>query len=527
MPGKNHFDAIVVGSGITGGWAAKELTEKGLKVLVLERGSELVHGRDYLGEHVPPWKLPNGGFPDRELNKSDYAIQHHSAPVDDSNRHFFNNDRLNPYVFDKDNPFYWVRGSRVGGRSLVWGRQCYRRGAQDFEDNARDGEFLPPMGMYAVEKTIKRRLTKECPDLTFTIGRPAILTRHHNGRAACHYCGPCPRGCSTGSYFSTQSSTLPAAQATGNLTVRPDSVVESLVYDAEKRRLSAVRVIDANTKEKFTFSADMVFLCASTIASTQILLNSRSEHFPNGLANSSGVLGRYLMDHHMVSAGVGIFMDDLDRYYYGYRPTGGYIPRYRNLNEQDEDADFIRGYSFQTFTLRMDYRFTFKRAGFGAAYKESLRKPGPWMFALTGFGECLPHRDNRVFLDPVKKDRYGIPLVNIDMGWRDNEHKIRRDMGRQAQRILTAAGAAVVMADPQARDPGEAIHEMGTARMGLDPKTSVLNGWNQSHDIPNLFITDGAAMTSSGNTNPSLTYMALTARACDYAAKQWKKGVFA
>lgn len=564
MENTQHFDAIVIGSGITGGWAAKELTEKGLKVLMLERGSELVHSRGYLGEHVQPWKLPNGGFPDRELNESDYPIQQHSAPLDDSNRHFFNNDRLNPYVFDKDNPFYWVRGARVGGRSLTWGRQAYRRGEQDFKDNAADGhgvdwpiryedikpwysyverfigvsgqaeglcsvpdgEFLPPMEMYAVEKTIKKRLVKNCPDLTFTIGRAAILTQDHNGRTACHYCGPCPRGCSTGSYFSTQSSTLPAAQATGNLTVRPDSVVESLAYDVNKKRVSAVRVIDAVSKERLSFSADLVFLCASTIGSTQILLNSRSEHFPKGLANSSGVLGRYLMDHHMVSAGTGLFTDNLDRYYSGHRPNGGYIPRFRNLNQQDEDADFIRGYAFQTYTLRMDYRFNFQRSGFGVSYKDGLRKPGPWLFSLTGFGECLPHRDNRMFLDPVKKDRYGIPLVNVDMRWRDNEDKICRDMGRQAERILTQAGAARVMVNPRAKDPGEAIHEMGTARMGRDPKTSVLNGWNQAHDVANLFVTDGAAMTSSGNTNPSLTYMALTARACDFAAKQWKSGVF-
>lgn len=563
MDAPNQFHAIVIGSGITGGWAAKELCEKGLKVLMLERGGELMHGRDYFGEHAPPWKLPNGGLPDRELDQSDYPIQQHSAPVDDTNRHFFNNDRLDPYAFDKNKPFYWVRGARVGGRSLVWGRQCYRWAPQDFEANARDGhgvdwplryedlkdwygyverfigvsgqaeglehfpdgDMLPPMDMYAVEKTIKARWKKTCPELTFTIGRPAILTQNHNGRAACHYCGPCPRGCSTGSYFSTQSSTLPAAQATGNLTLRPDSVVESLDYDAGKQRVVGVRVIDAISKEKFTVSADLVFLCASTIASTQILLNSRSSHFPHGLANSSGVLGHYLMDHHMASAGVGIFTDDLDRYYSGYRPTGGYVPRFRNLRGQDEDAEFIRGYGFQTYTLRMDYRFAYRRAGIGAAYKDALRKPGPWMFALTGFGECLPQRDNRVFLDAVKKDRYGIPLVNMDMQWRDNEHKMRADMGRQARRILNAARAAVVMADPKAKDPGEAIHEMGTARMGRDAKTSVLNAWNQAHDIANLFVTDGAAMASSAYVNPSLTYMALTARACDYAVKQWQAGV--
>jgi glucoside 3-dehydrogenase (cytochrome c) catalytic subunit len=559
---RNHYDAIVVGSGITGGWAAKELTEKGLKVLMLERGDEMEHGLGYKGEHAPNWKLPFGGFPDRELLEKEYFIQKESNAVDETTRHFFNSDRLNPYVFDKEKPFYWIRGSKVGGRSLIWGRQAHRWSPQDFEANKRDGhgvdwpiryedlkewyayverfigvsgqaeglehfpdgEFLPPMQMYSIEKTIKKRLASKLPELTLTMGRPAVLTQNHNGRAACHYCGPCPRGCSTGSYFSTQSSTLPAAKATGNLTLRANSVVEKLVYDAEKSRVTGVCVIDAKSHEKFEFTADMMFLCASTLGSTQILLNSQSEQFPNGLANSSGVLGRYLMDHHMVAAGMGVFYDNMDRYYSGARPTETYIPRFRNLQGNDEDADFVRGYGFQNSTFRLDWRHTFHQKGFGADLKNALRKPGPWIYYLTGFGECLPRYDNRVHLHKGARDRYGIAQVKVDFSWGENEWRISRDMRRQADKILKAAGAVVVFSEDEDAKPGLAIHEMGGARMGYDPKSSVLNGWNQAHDIPNLFVTDGAAMASSAWINPSLTYMALTARACDYAVNQWRKG---
>lgn len=560
---QNHYDAIVVGSGITGGWAAKELTEKGLKILMLERGSELKPGMGYLGEHAPDWKMPYNSMPDREQIEKDYFVQKKSRIVDESTRHFFNNDRLNPYVFDKENPFYWVRGSRVGGRSLIWGRQAHRWAPRDFEANKADGhgvdwpiryddlkdwyayverfigvsgqaeglehfpdgEFQPPMEMYSVEKTIKQRLAKKRPDLTFTVGRVAILTEALKGRAACHYCGPCPRGCSTGSYFSTQSSTLPAAEATGNLTLRANSVVEKLVYEPKTGRVKGVRVIDSESKEVFEFSADLVFLCASTLGSNQILLNSRSEHYPNGLANSSGVLGHYLMDHYMPNAGIGAFYDNMDRYYYGSRPNQIYIPRFRNLKGQDADADFIRGYGFQAYTLRLDWRYTAHQTGFGADLKENLRKPGPWVFSMDAAGECLPNYDNRVSLDSSARDRYGIPQVKIDFSWGENELRIGRDMKRQAENILKAAGAVAAFSDDKIPDPGTAIHEMGGARMGRDPKTSVLNGWNQSHDIPNLFVTDGSSMSSSAWINPSLTYMALTARACDYAVKQWREGL--
>lgn len=560
-----HFDAIVVGSGITGGWAAKELTEKGMRVLMLERGSDLKHSQGYLGEHAPNWKLPYNGLPDRQILATDYALQDGGSggALDSSTLHYFNNDRLNPYIFDKNKPFYWVRGSRVGGRSLIWGRQAHRWSPQDFEANKQDGhgvdwpiryddlkdwyayvekfigvsgqkeglehfpdgEFLPPMEMYSVEKTIKARLAKKRPDLTMTIGRAAILTENHNGRAACHYCGPCPRGCSTGSYFSTQSSTLPAAEATGRLTLRPNSVVEKLIYDEETNKVKAVRVIDAETKDSMEFTSDIVFMCASTIGTNQILLNSKSDAHPDGIANSSGTVGQYLMDHHMAVSGIGIFVDNIDRYFYGYRPNGTYIPRFRNLPNSNDDVDFVRGYGFQSFTQRLDWRQTFHQKGFGKNLKDNLRKPGPWAHLLTGFGECLPNKNNQMTLDHSQPDRYGIGQVKVNFEWSENEIKAAADAKAQASDILKAAGAVAVIPGEADALPGAAIHEMGGARMGHDPKTSVLNKWNQSHDVPNLFVTDGAAMSSSAWINPSLTYMALTARACDYAVTQWRNGL--
>jgi choline dehydrogenase-like flavoprotein len=358
-----------------------------------------------------------------------------------------------------------------------------------------------------------------------TIGRAAILTQNHNGRAACHYCGPCPRGCSTGSYFSTQSSTLPAAEATGRLTLRPNSVVEKLLYDKETNKVNAVRVIDANTKEVLEFSSDMVFMCASTIGTNQILLNSTSESHPSGIANSSGTLGQYLMDHHMTVSGVGIFVDNIDRYFYGFRPNGTYIPRFRNLPGNNDNVDFVRGYGFQSNTLRLDWRQTLHQKGFGKDLKDNLRKPGPWAHLLTGFGECLPNKNNQMTLDDSQPDRYGIGQVKVDFEWSENEIKAANDAKVQAEDILKAAGAVAFIPGEAEALPGAAIHEMGGARMGRDPKTSVLNKWNQSHDVPNLFVTDGAAMPSSASVNPSLTYMALTARACDYAVSQWRNGL--
>lgn len=557
------FDAIVVGSGITGGWAAKELTEKGLKVLVLERGKELQHSVDYLGEHAPEWKFPYQGKRPRELYEQEYPIQSKSYAFSEATRHFFNNDKQNPYVQD-DKPFDWMRADVVGGRSLLWGRQTYRWSEQDFQANAQDGhgipwpigyqdlapwysyvekfigvsgeslgldelpdsEFLPPMGMHKLEETIKGRLQRKAPDIKLTMGRAAILTEDHKGRAACHYCGPCHRGCSTGSYFSSQSSTLPAARATGNLTLRANSVVEKLVYDPATQKVREVRVIDSQTGERLVFRSRLVFLCASTVASTQLLMNSQSETFANGLGNQGGALGHYMMDHALGMAGMGIFLDDMDSYWYGNRPNGMYIPRFRNLKAQDKNNDFLRGYGYQVHALRMNWQSSFNKKGFGADLKDSLRKPGPWVWALAAFAECLPDKRNRMYLHPGKKDRFGIPQVAFDASWRDNEYKLWGDAVAQSDRILKAAGAVFSMKQEKLEAVmGAGIHEMGTARMGNDPGESVLNAHNQVHGVANVFVTDGACMTSSSCVNPSLTYMALTARACDYAVKQMSEGV--
>ncbi len=564
----HDFDAIVVGSGISGGWAAKELTEKGLKVLVLERGGDLQHGSGYLGEHAPAWKLPYHGKKPRELYEEEYPMANRVYAFSEATRHYWLNEKENPYVVDDKEPFMWIRGNKVGGRSLIWGRQTYRWSEMDFRANEKDGhgipwplgyddiapwyshvekfvgingraeglpqlpdsEFQKPMPWMALEKTIESRLKKKAPDVTLTNARTAILTEDLPGRSACHYCGPCHRGCSTGSYFSSQASTLPAARATGNMTLRPDSLVERLEHDPATGRVSAVHVIDTQTRERTRFTSRIVFLCASTVASTQILMNSKSEAYPNGLANRSGVLGHYMMDHTLGISSMGVFLDNMDSYYYGNRPTGLYVPRFRNLDGQDEDADFVRGYGYQTATLRMDWTTGFNKKGFGAGLKDSLRKPGPWIFALAGFTECLPQKSNRMYLSN-KVDRFGMPQVAFEMRWSDNEVKLRRDAARHGRRLQRAAGAVFTMETEMeiTREemslPGEGIHEMGTARMGNDPNEAVLNKWNQAHGIDNLFVTDGSFMTSASCVNPSLTYMAFTARACDYAVRQMGEGL--
>lgn len=561
------FDAIVVGSGITGGWAAKELTEKGLKVLVLERGRDLQHGAGYLGEHAPSWKMPFNGKPDREREAENYPIQSKLYAFSAANRHFWNNDKENPYSVEESSPFDWYRANVVGGRSLLWGRQSYRWSDEDFKANARDGHGIPwpisyddiapwysyvekfigvngrkeglpqlpdgdfqkPMPWFAIEETIQQRLKENAPDITLTNARTAILTEDLPGRSACHYCGPCENGCSTGSYFSSHSSTLPAARATGNLTLKANAVVERLEYDDTTGKISKVHIIDAVTKARQSFSARIFFLCASTIGSTQLLLNSTSEAFPNGLANRSGVLGHYLMDHFLGISVAGMFAEHQDSYYYGNRPTGLYIPRFRNLQKQDEDAEFIRGYGYQTAISSSNWMGQLNTKGFGTSLKNQLSSiPKSWTFYMGGFGECLPQKRNRLYLSKTQKDRFGIPQVVFDFEWSDNERAMAKDIHVQGSRIVNAAGAALsmTMGDTEHLSvPGEGIHEMGTARMGDDPSQAVLNKYNQAHDVPNLFITDGSFMASSSCVNPSLTYMAFTARACDYAVKQMQVGV--
>ncbi len=554
------YDAVVVGSGITGGWAAKDLTERGLTTIVLEAGRPIDPGQDYV-EHVMPWELRHRGAPTRQKLDHDQFMQQNCSALDGFTSKFFVNDRANPYTFDREMPFHWIRGRQVGGRSIIWGRQCYRWSNLDFEANARegtavdwpiryqdiapwydhveefagisgqaenlpqlpDGKFLPPMDLNCVETAVRASLAKRFGGRRLlTIGRTAILTREHQGRAACHYCGPCARGCITRSYFSSLNSTLPAAAATGRLTLRPYSVVESVLFDATTGRATGVRLLDGLTREAIEIQARVVFLCASALESTRILLNSRGPAHPQGLANSSGELGRYVMDHTMGGGASGTIGGYLDQKHFGQRPNGIYVPRFRNVT--DRTPAFVRGYGFQGGAFRQGWPRGVALSGFGAELKQALRQGGPWTMRFYGFGECLPRRDNYVDLDPSVKDRWGIPALRIHVSWGDNERAMLKDMAATAFEMLGAAGARDI--DPFIEDnpPGLTIHEMGGARMGRDPKTSVLNAHNQAHDVKNLFVTDGACMTSSACQNPSITYMALTARACAYAAKELRDG---
>jgi choline dehydrogenase-like flavoprotein len=559
MPVKT-YDAIVIGSGITGGWAAKELTENGLETLVLEAGRPIEPNKDYV-EHVPVWQKKFREMGDRNRFNREQPVQQKCGALDELNSKFFVNDKQNPYTTDEKKPFLWIRGRQVGGRSIIWGRQSYRWSDLDFEANVRegiaidwpiryqdiapwydhvedfagitgqaeglpqlpDGKFLPPMDMTCSELIVKDAVAKHFPgERIMTIGRAAVLTRPHRGRAACHYCGPCDHGCITKSYFSSLNSTLPAAQATGKLTLRPHSVVHSLIYDAAKQKVTGVRVIDGQTKAALEFHGRIVFLNASTLESTRILLNSTTPEFPNGLANSSGQLGRNLMDHTMGGGATGRIPGNEDKIAMGRRPNGIYVPRFRNV--KTKHPNFLRGYGFQGGGYRQSWERGNDLAGFGAEFKHMLSKPGPWMFDFYGFGECLPNPDNYAEIDKEVKDEWGIPALKIHCAWSDNERALIKDMSITAAEMLSAAGAKEINSYTEDNPPGLTIHEMGTARMGNDPKTSVLNAHNQAHDVKNLFVTDGACMVSSSCVNPSLTYMALTARACDYAVTSMKKG---
>ncbi len=563
---RDEYDAIVVGSGVTGGWAAKELTEKGLTTLVLERGRDLEHGA-YPTEHVPPWEFP---FRERRLTPEQVPaqpVQAENPGFREATRHFYIEDAKSPYI--QEEPFLWVQAAQVGGKSLMWGRGCYRWSDLDFTANLKDGHgvdwpiryrdiapwysyvekfagingraeglpqlpdgaFQPPMAMNAGEKWAKARIEKAYSDRMLTNGRFAVLTEPIGNRAPCHYCGPCARGCSTGSYFSSVSSTLPAAEKTGRMTLRPHSLVHSVIYDEERDRATGVRFVDTETGEMHEVYARVIFLCASALASTRILLNTRTRRHPNGLGGNSGALGRYLMDNHMRIGASGEIPGLLDRYYQGDRPTGSIIPRFRNVEGPASDGlDFVRGYHLTAGAGRVGWRRGANHPEIGVELKEMLHGPGPWRIGLGGQGECLPREDNYVELTE-ETDPWGIPVLRIHATWGENEFKMREDMKAQAAETLEAIGCKNVQAwdalesesPPLNAMPGGAIHEMGTARMGRDPKTSVLNGHNQVWDVPNVFVTDGACMTSNANQNPSITYMALTARACDYAAEELKR----
>ena len=558
------LDAIVIGSGMTGGIAAKELCEKGLKTLVIERGRKLEHRTSYT-DMLQPWDLPNANMiPEDELAR-DFPIQGKCYAVSEATRQYWVKDSEHPYSFPEDKPFYWIRGYHLGGRSVMWGRQSYRMSAMDFEANAKDGhgsdwpiryddiapwydhverfigvsgskeglpqlpdgEFLPPMALNDGELDFKAKVAQNFPGRRVIVGRCAHLSEakpHHQelGRAPCQYRSLCERGCSYGAYHSSLSSSLPAAERTGNLTIATDSIAHSILYDAKTGRATGVRVIDSHTKQGRTYEAKVIFLCASTIASAQILLNSASDQQPKGLANSSDMVGRNLMDHLYALSVAGTYPGLTDRYYRGRRPTGIYIPRFRNVTEP---ADFLRGYGYQGAVTRMGWRSAANPgAGVGAALKTRAHTPGPWIVYISGFGEMLPNPNNRVTLHPTKKDRWDIPLAHIDCQQGENEKKMAKQIIADGKAMVEAAGARIVRVMDQPGAPGLGIHEMGTACMGKDPTKSVLNKYNQTHDVPNLFVTDGAAMASSGCQNPSLTYMALTARAAHHAVEFLKEG---
>jgi len=545
---------------MTGGWAARELTEKGLRTLVLEAGRPTIPEKDYV-EHVPPWEVKFHGMRDRRKLEEEQPIQSLCYACDEWSSKFFVSDKENPYTVESGKPFRWIRGRQVGGRSIVWGRQTYRWSDLDFEANLRDGiaidwpiryadiepwydyveefigisgealglpqlpdsKFLPPMELNPAEVVVKEAIAKKfAPERVLTIGRAAILTRPHNGRAACHYCGPCERGCITRSYFSSVNATLPAAQKTGRMTLRPYSVVHSLSFDAKTRRVTGIRVIDAKTRATMEFRAKLIFLCASTLESARILFNSSTPEFANGLANSSGELGHNIMDHVKGGGATATIPGVEARHQAGKRPNGIYIPRFRNVKAKQNG--FIRGYGLQGGGGRDGWQRGILQTGFGPDFKNSLTQPGPWHFNFQGYGECLPNLNNYAEIDKEKVDAWGIPTLKIHCAFGENEFALRKDMSIASAEMLEAAGAKDIVPFMDDDPPGFSVHEMGAARMGRDPKTSVLNAHNQSHDIKNLFITDGGAMVSSSCVNPSLTYMALTARACDYAVKLMRRG---
>lgn len=554
----NTYDAIVIGSGISGGWAAKELTEKGLKTIMLERGRNVEHVKGYENATKGPWEFPHRGGRTQQMIE-DYPVLKRDYPLSEKNLNFWASDKDSPYTEVKR--FDWYRGYHVGGRSLMWGRQSYRLSEMDFEANAKegiavdwpirykdlekwyshverfagisgtreglaqlpDGEFQPGMEMNVVEKEVAARIKAHYKgDRHMVIGRAANLTKALPGRTNCQYRSKCSLGCPFGGYFSTQSSTLPAAVATGNLTLRPFSIVTKILYDKDTKKAKGVEVLDAETNKTYEYFAKVIFLNASTLNSTWILMNSATDIWDGGLGSSSGVLGHNLMDHHFRLGASGKMEGFEDKYYFGRRPTGIYIPRFRNIG--DDKRDYIRGFGYQGAASREGWGRNIAEMNIGADFKDALCEPGAWTMGITAFGETLPYHENKVTLDKTKKDKWGLNVLAIDAEIKENELKMRKDMMEDAKEMLENAGLKDVKTFDTGYALGQGIHEMGTARMGLDPKTSVLNKFNQVWDAPNVFVTDGAAMTSAACQNPSLTYMALTARAVDHAVSELKKG---
>ena len=556
------YDAIVVGTGISGGWAAKELCENGLKTLVLERGRMVTHIKDYPTANLDPWDMPNNGdlTPEQKSRQEKQARTGYTVRAESN--HWFVDDVTHPY--NETKRFDWMRGYHVGGRSIMWGRHSYRWSDLDFEANAKDGiavdwpvrykdiapwydrveeyigvsgenlglsqlpdgKFEPMMQLNCVEQHFSEQVAEQFDGRVVTAGRVAHITsdKKYDGRSKCQFRNRCIRGCPFGGYFSSVSSTLPAAERTGNMTLRANSIVHEVIYDAATGKASGVKVIDRETKESMVFNAKIVFLCASAMASSAILMQSKSERFPNGLGNDSDQLGRNIMDHQLGVGASGTFDGFEDKYYKGRKPNGVYIPRFRNLDTNTK-KDYLRGFGYQGGASRGNWEEAIAEHAFGKDLKEAVLKPGGWTMGIMGFGEVLPYEENRFTLDYDNLDEWGLPTLTFDAEFKDNEWKMREDMKAQAVAMLEQAGFKNVNAYDNPGALGLGIHEMGTARMGRDPKTSVLNGYNQVHACPNVFVTDGSFMTSASCVNPSLTYMAFTARAANYAAEQLKKGL--
>jgi choline dehydrogenase-like flavoprotein len=553
----NTYDAIVIGSGISGGWAAKELTEKGLKTIMLERGKDVVHKKDYVNATKGSWEFPHRGGRTQKMIE-DYPVLKRDYPLNEINLDWWANDKDSPYT--ETQRFDWFRGYHVGGRSLLWGRQTYRWSDHDFTENARDGVaidwpvrykdiedwytyvekfagisgsvenlphlpdsyFQPAMDMNCVEKDVAKRIKQHFENKrSMIIGRVANITQPIQDRVNCQYRNKCWLGCPFGGYFSTQSSTLPAAMATGNLTVRPWSIVTRIIYDKDTKKATGVEVLDAETNQTMQYFAKVIFLNASTFNSARILMNSATDIWPEGLGSSSGELGHNIMDHHLGVGASGMVDGYEDKYYYGKRPNGIYIPRFRNIF--GDKRDYLRGFGYQGSASRQGWSREIAEMNIGGDFKDALGEPGPWTMGIGGFGEILPYHENKMTINKNKQDKWGINVIDFDAGLKDNEKKMRIDMQNDAVEMLEAAGVKNVKGWDGDGTIGRGIHEMGTARMGLDPKTSVLNKWNQVWDAQNVFVTDGSFMTSAACVNPSLSYMAFTARAVDYAVKELKK----
>ncbi len=556
-----EYDAIVIGTGISGGWAAKELCEKGLKTLVLERGRMVRHVTDYPTMNMEAWDFEHRGLTTAEDRKRQEKQARTGYTTDEQWRHWFVDDIEHPYTETKR--FDWMRGYHVGGRSITWGRHSYRLGPDDFEANKKDGhgvdwpirykdlapwydkveeyigvcgnnigskqipdgKLTEPMPFNCVEEDFVERVSENMNGRVVTHARVAHITgdKTYEGRTKCQYRDRCMRGCPFGGYFSSNASTLPAAERTGNMTLRPNSIAYEIVYDDTLKKATGVRIIDTLTREKFFYKASIVFCCASAIASASILMQSKSDRFPNGLGNDSGELGHNIMDHHLGAGAYAVVDEHEDKYYKGRKPAGFYIPRFRNIEGESESVDFIRGYGYQGSASRTNWKGAIKEMSYGEDLKEELIKPGPWAIGMGGFGECLPYHENKMTLNYDKLDEWGLPTVDFDVEFKENEKKMRQDIIQQAVKMMEAAGYTKIIPYDNRDEfyPGLGIHEMGTARMGRDPKTSILGKYNQVHAVPNVYVSDGACMTSSGCQNPSLTYMALTARAANYAADKF------